>query len=87
MSPLNLTPVRRRILRLLFNADAPLWSVDVAQSQAISHGTVYDTFRKLYDQGWAVGITEAGATGRPPRALYRLTETGRTEAAKILGEG
>jgi predicted ArsR family transcriptional regulator len=87
--PAELTDVQRRVMRLLFNSAEPLWALALARSTGIPYGTVYDTFRVLYDRGWAVGDTEINikGTGRPARVLYRLTETGRTEAAKILGDG
>lgn len=84
--PPTLTPAQLRILRLLSNADAPLWALDLARSTGIKHSTVYHAFRVLYDLGWAVGVTEKPTTptGRPARVLYRLTARGRTEAAVLL---
>lgn len=81
--PLTWTGNRRRILRLLATADEPLWALDVARSTGLSHGTVYHTFRILYDLGWAVGVTEREHTGRPPRVLYRLTEQGRAKTEEL----
>jgi DNA-binding PadR family transcriptional regulator len=81
------TRPRLRVLRALSTADSPLWAVELARTLGMSHGTVYDTFRRLYDVGWAVGITEDNTgKGRPARVMYRLTERGRTEAATLLGE-
>jgi predicted ArsR family transcriptional regulator len=81
------TEPRLKVLRILFDADAPLWALDVARATGMSHGTVYNTFRVLYDRGWAVGDTETTHPGRPARVLYRLTAQGRTEVAKMLSEG
>src|SRR5437868_1691020 len=58
----------------------------VATEIGISYGTVYGTFRQLYDLGWAVGITEEKHPGRPARVLYRPTEEGRKQLAALLGE-
>lgn len=79
------TRPRLRVLRLLFSADAPVWALDVARSTGISYGTVYDTFRRLYDLGWSVGITTP-VPSRPARVLYRLTTEGRQQAVGLLGE-
>ena len=76
-----------RVLRILFSSAEPLWALAVARSTGMPYGTVYGTFRVLYDHGWAVGDTEkAGDTGRPARVLYRLTGEGRAQAASLLGE-
>lgn len=75
-----------RILRILLNANTPLWPLDVARSTGIPYSTVYDACRRLYDLGWAVGDTEKKTTGRPARVLYRLTTRGRTGAGNLLGE-
>lgn len=81
------TEPRLKVLRILLNADAPLWALDVARTASLPYGTVYYTFRVLYDRGWAVGDTETTHPGRPARVLYRLTAQGRTEVAKMLSEG
>ncbi len=87
VSPPSWTATRLRVLRILAGAGEPLWPLDVARGTGIAYGSVYDTFRRLYDVGWAVGITEDNkGKGRPARVLYRLTKKGRTQAAKILGE-
>lgn len=78
------TKPRLRVLHTLSHADKPLWAVGMARSLAMPYGTVYDTLRRLYDMGWAVGITEKDHKGRPARVLYRLTETGREQAASLL---
>lgn len=80
------TPVRLRVLRLLFNAGEPVWPVELAHSARIPYGTVYDTFRRLYDLGWAVGVTEPKSGRGPDRVLYRLTAEGRAKAPALLGE-
>lgn len=83
-----LTPAQLIVLRVLSNADAPLWALDVAQAVGVPYGTVYQSFRVLYDAGWAVGVTEEKnpVLGRPPRVMYRLTATGRKKAAAVLSE-
>lgn len=84
----GLTGVQLRILRILFNADTPIWPLSVWHSTGIPYGTVYHACRVLYDLGWAVGVTEETktGTGRPARVLYRLTATGRKQAAELLDE-
>ena len=87
MTAPTLSAPQLRVLRILFNSAEPLWALAVARSTGIPHGTVYGTFRVLYDHGWAVGDTEtSGGTGRPARVLYRLTKEGRAQAATLLGE-
>lgn len=85
-TPPTWTPVRLRIVAILAEANAPLWPLDVARATGIPYSTVYDTLRRLYDLGWAVGVTEKKATGRPARVLYRLTAVGRKEAAELTKE-
>lgn len=78
-----LSPVRLRIARLLFEAGAPVWSVDLAKAEGIPHGTVYTGFRFLYDLGWAIGVT-VPQEGAPARVLYRLTDEGRKQVAALI---
>ena len=78
------TPRRLRILAALVEADAPVWPMDLATRIGLPYNTVYDTLRKFYDLGWAVGDTQPRAAGRPPRVLYRLTSLGRKEAPALL---
>lgn len=75
--PLAWTGTKARVLRILLNADEPLWPLDMARSTHIPYGTVYGVCRTLYDLGWAVGVTEVKHPGRPARVLYRLTGEGR----------
>lgn len=82
--PTPLTPAQMPVFRILFNADEPLWALAVARSTGIPYGTVYQTFRVLYDLGWVVGVTETANTGRPARVLYRLTKQGREQASALL---
>jgi DNA-binding PadR family transcriptional regulator len=78
------TPVRLRVLAALVEADSLVWPQDLARSLDIPYGTVYDTLRRAYDVGWAVGITRKVSPSRPARVLYRLTEQGRAEAPALL---
>ena len=79
------TAARIHVLRLLFNAEEPLWALDLARAAGMSYGTVYHSFRVLYDMGWAVGVTDMEKRpGRPPRVRYRLTAEGRAKAPGLL---
>lgn len=78
------TPPRRRVLAALTEADSPVWPVDLARQLGIPYGTVYSALRKIYDLGWAVGITQPGTPGHPPRVVYRLTAQGREHAPALL---
>lgn len=81
--PLAWTGPKARVLRILADADEPLWPLGLAKDTGMTYGTVYGTCRRLYDRGWAVGITETKHTGRPARVLYRLTEEGRRQTAHL----
>lgn len=50
--------------------------------------TVYGVLERLEEWGWITGIWEELPDGeaRPRRRYYRLTPTGRVEAASLLAE-
>ena len=51
----------------------------------IADGTVYPLLRKLRDEGMVKTYVVEESNG-PPRKYYSLTELGREEFAKTLGE-
>lgn len=83
---LTWTPVRRRVLAALVEADGLVWPLDLANALKVPYGTVYDTLRRIYDLGWAVGVTGPRSASRPPRVGYRLTEQGREHAPALVAQ-
>jgi len=45
-------------------------------------GALYPALRALEDDGLIVGEWQTQESGGPPRKVYRLTETGRTESVR-----
>ena len=53
---------------------------DLCQQTGLRAGTLYPILIRLADRNWLETTWETGIpTGRPPRHLYRLTETGLEE--------
>lgn len=85
--PLPLPPRLRRVLAVLTEADVPLWTLDVARRAAMPFGTAYPLLTLLVERGWAVAHHTPPPSRRgPTRRCYRLTDTARTHAARILKE-
>ena len=57
---------------------------ELCQATGLKAGSLYPILMRLADRGWleAKWETEIPA-GRPPRHLYRLTATGRTQVREL----
>jgi PadR family transcriptional regulator len=54
---------------------------DLCQQTGLKAGTLYPILIRLADRSWLETTWETGiSAGRPPRHLYRLTETGLERA-------
>ena len=57
---------------------------DLCQQTGLKAGTIYPILIRLADRNWLETTWETGMpTGRPPRHLYRLTETGLEQAGEV----
>jgi PadR family transcriptional regulator, regulatory protein PadR len=58
---------------------------DLMKVADLSSGTLYPLLARLTDDGWLESKWEESEfPGKPPRQLYRLTATGRTQARSAL---
>ena len=58
---------------------------DLMKEAGLSSGTLYPLLARLTDDGWLESYwEESPLPGKPPRQLYRLSPTGRTEARRAL---
>jgi DNA-binding PadR family transcriptional regulator len=58
---------------------------DLMKVAGLSSGTLYPLLARLAANGWLESRwEESELPGKPPRQLYRLTATGRTEARHAL---
>ena len=73
---------------LLAFLEAPrIWryGYDLMKVTDLSSGTLYPLLARLTENGWLESRWEASELpGKPPRQLYRLTATGRTQARQAL---
>ena len=80
----NRPPSAQTIAVLLSLAQDPTaWrhGYDLCQQTGLKAGTLYPILIRLADRQWLETTWEAKIpTGRPPRHLYRLTETGLDQA-------
>jgi DNA-binding PadR family transcriptional regulator len=82
----TLSPVARRVLALLLDADGG-WShgYELSRLAGIKSGTLYPLLVRLEQQGWLEATwLEPANPGRPPRHAYRLTAKGRVWAANSI---
>lgn len=62
------------------------YGYDLMKVAAVSSGTLYPLLARLTDDGWLESRWEESEfPGKPPRQLYRLTATGRTQARDAIG--
>lgn len=76
----------RAVVELLL-ADPERWShgYDLSKEAGIASGTLYPMLLRLADRGYLESKwEEAPIPGRPPRHLYRLTDSGRRYAAEAV---
>lgn len=73
------------VVRVLMDAQEPVWGLALAKAVERAPGTVYPILSRLEDLGWITGEWEGDSahTG-PRRRYYRLTDVGRVEAAAVL---
>ena len=83
----NRPPSEQTIAVLLFLAQDPAaWrhGYDLCQQIGLKAGTLYPILIRLADRNWLETTWEIGIpAGRPPRHLYRLTETGLERAMEL----
>lgn len=82
----RLTRTTTRVL-LAFLEEPRAWryGYELMKLADLSSGTLYPLLARLTDDGWLEARwEESKLPGRPPRQLYRLTATGRTEASNAL---
>lgn len=74
---LRRTPQTICVLRELLEAPRE-WrhGYDISRSSGLKSGTLYPILIRLTDNGFLETRWEAADTGRPPRHMYRLTQTG-----------
>lgn len=84
----NRPPSEQTLAILLALAQDPsAWrhGYDLCQQTGLRAGTLYPILIRLADRHWLETTWEEGIpTGRPPRHLYRLTETGLEQAKEVL---
>jgi PadR family transcriptional regulator, regulatory protein PadR len=82
----RLSPQTISVLQALY-ATSTAWhyGYDLSRVTSLKSGTLYPMLARMQDSGWLETKWEQSSEpGRPPRHLYRLTATGRTEAQKVL---
>lgn len=84
--PLRITQNTLAILRVLADADAPMWGVDITRGAKLHYGTGRPVIIRLVEHGWVQTTKEAPGThrARPTRHLYQLTPDGRLQAKAVL---
>ncbi len=75
----RLTPTARAVIEAI--RDGHTYGLAIIAETTGSMTAVYATLRRLVEAGWATKTAEepaaAAAEGRPPRALYELTDKAR----------
>lgn len=86
--PLRITENTRLILRVLADASAPMWGLDITKKSGLRHGTGHPVLVRLVQHGWVERTIEAKGTyhGRPARHFYELTPDGRLQADALFKE-
>jgi DNA-binding PadR family transcriptional regulator len=83
----NRPPSEQTIAVLLALAEDPMaWrhGYELCQQTELKAGTLYPILIRLADRGWLETEWEKEIpSGRPPRHLYRLTETGLEQANEL----
>ncbi len=80
-------PSKAAKLALISLLDAPqgMYGYEIMQSAGIKPGTLYPMLARLEDQNILVSHwQEASVAGRPPRHIYKLSETGRVLAKSLI---
>ncbi len=83
----NRLPSEQTTAVLLALAEDPTaWrhGYDLCQQTGLKAGSMYPILIRLADRGWLETTWETEIpVGRPPRHLYRLTETGLEQASEL----
>jgi DNA-binding PadR family transcriptional regulator len=82
----RLTRTATRAL-LAFMEEPRSWryGYDLMKIADLSSGTLYPLLARLTEDGWLESRwQESELAGKPPRQLYRLTATGRSQAREAL---
>lgn len=83
----NRPPSEQTTTVLLALAQAPAdwhYGYDLCQQTGLKAGSMYPILMRLADRGWLETTWETEIpAGRPPRHLYRLTETGLEQANEL----
>lgn len=75
------------VVRLLLQSTDSVWGLSIAKAVDRAPGTVYPILSRLEDLGWLEGEWEGDSDhAGPRRRLYRLTDSGRLEAAAVVVE-
>lgn len=78
----------RKVLALLAE-DPSTWryGYDLCQQTDLKAGSMYPILMRLADRGWLETSWEKEPpAGRPPRHLYRLTDSGLAQARELVRE-
>jgi PadR family transcriptional regulator PadR len=86
MEPLQrVTAPTCEVLRVLLDADEPLWGLRIMGSTGRPSGTVYPILDRLERLDWIWSDWESGqARPGPKRRLYKLTAEGAEAARELL---
>jgi DNA-binding PadR family transcriptional regulator len=75
----------RALLAFLETPGSWRYGYELMKVADLSSGTLYPLLARLAEDGWLESRwEEAELPGKPPRQLYRLTATGRTQARHTL---
>jgi PadR family transcriptional regulator PadR len=75
----------RTLLAFLEEPRSWRYGYDLMKAADLSSGTLYPLLARLADDGWLESRWEDSEhPGKPPRQLYRLTASGRTQARQAL---
>lgn len=84
----NRPPSQQTVAVLLALAEEPTtWrhGYDLCQQTQLKAGSMYPILIRLADRGWLETMWETEVpSGRPPRHLYRLSETGLEQADQYV---
>ncbi len=86
MGPIQrLTAPTVEVLRVLLDAQTPVWGLRVAKIIGRPPGSVYPILARLEECAWVVAQWDDDDTRvGPRRRLYALTESGATEAPRAI---
>ncbi|PTA69593.1 PadR family transcriptional regulator [Deinococcus arcticus] len=83
------SPPTRAVLAALQGAyPAHTYGYDLSKSTGLKSGTLYPILQRLHEQGYLDAQWEDSPhPGKPPRHIYRLTQTGLELARQRQAEG